>query len=182
MIRKFIVVAAFFGAASVFGAGSAGAQPTNISTIDQREILPHLNVKTIEPALKTVTGNHLTSVDAENREYIIATATNGLRFDIHFHGCDGEAPGQCKAMSLLSTWDGLPKSHAQKFGKKIPEFLVSHPQVNAGMLNGNHPYISRYVIPDFGTAQDNIVSEVANFIRAATDFSNEMRGSAGKQK
>ena len=72
-------------AVAVLSATSAGAQPADITAIEQAEILPQPNVQNIEPALKTFTGNHLVTIGAEKREYIIAAATNGLRFEVYCH-------------------------------------------------------------------------------------------------
>ncbi len=161
-------------------AATASGQAADVATIDQSKTLPHLNSEIIAPALKTVTGNHLVSVDGQKQKYIVGTATNGLLFEIRFHGCSKDKTVKCKAMSLTSTWGKLKKSKAKKLGTQISKFLLSHPLANAGFLEDGSPYISRYVIADYGTPQGNVVSEIANFIRAATEFSVLLHQQAAK--
>lgn len=171
------IVKSTLTALAVLASSSASlalAQPADISTINQSEIIPYLNSKTVEPALKTVTGNHLASINAQQQEFITATATNGLQFEIRFTNCEGEKPIKCKAMGLLSTWE-KPKK-AKKLNKQIAAFLIDHPLSNAGVLDDGSPYVYRHVIADFGAPQGNLVSEFANFIRDMTSFGIQLQG------
>lgn len=151
-------------------AASADAQPVDVSTIDQSEIVPYLNSETVIPALKVVTGNHLVQVDSQGKNRVTAVATNGLQFEIDFHGCDDNIPARCKAMSLLSIWE-KPKSSKQ-IKKWLPGFLIDNSIANAGILEDGRPYLTRYVIADFGTQQGNLLSEFANFVRVTTQFNS----------
>jgi hypothetical protein len=164
MVNKIVVFALMSLAAST------NAQPVDIDTIDQSEIIPYLNSETIIPALKVVTGNHIVQVDSQGKNRVTAVATNGLQFEIDFHGCDDNIPPRCKAMSLLSIWE-KPKS-SKEIKKLLPGFLIDNSIANAGILMDGRPYLTRYVIADFGTPQGNILSEIANFVRVATQFNS----------
>lgn len=161
-------------------ASASNAQTADVGTIDQTEIVPYLNSKSIVPALKVVTGNHLVSVDSQNREFISAVAGNGLQFEVHFHGCRQDDPRKCRAMSMLARWPSLKKSDAKKLSRLAPEFLRSNPLINSGIAEDNSPYVTRYVIADYGTAQGNLLSEFANFIRVASTFNKQMIDSFGQ--
>ena len=162
MVTKFLVFAL------MALAPSANAQPVDIDTIDQSEIIPYLNSETIIPALKVVTGNHLVQVDSQGKNRVTAVATNGLQFEIEFHGCDDNVAPRCKAMNLLSIWEKPRSSKGIK--KLLPGFLIDNSIANAGILEDGRPYLTRYVIADFGTPQGNLLSEIANFIRVTTEF------------
>lgn len=153
------------------------AQATSVESINQKKILKSLNASNIVPVLKTLTGNHVGVIDGQGNHYIIATATNGLKFEIFFHGC--EVPNaanyedmKCVGLSMISTWGA--DSDAAKLNAAIPAFLRENPLINAGQLDDGGFYVMRYVIADYGTAQGNLLSEMANFIRISSNFANTM--------
>ncbi|MEO1045692.1 MAG: hypothetical protein AAFX04_09660 [Pseudomonadota bacterium] len=167
--------------------GALMAQAAPVESIDQTEILPELNASNVVPVLKVVTGNHVTSLDSDLNHFITATATNGLRFDVRFHGCeDPKAENidkmQCRALSLVALWE--PRGDAAVMNPVIADFLYKNPLANAGMLPDGSIYMTRYIIADYGIAQGNLLSEMANFVRTATDFTNTVNrtGAAATEK
>ncbi|WP_438727128.1 hypothetical protein ACR9YC_10070 [Parasphingorhabdus sp. DH2-15] len=155
----------------------ASAQASSADNLKQKKIVKALDAKSIEPVLKTITGNHLLLVDANGNHYISATATNGLKFEIFFHGCDNAAAVEiedmkCRGMNLISIWES--GNAPEKVAASIPSFLRENPIVNAGSLEDGSFYVTRYVIADYGTAQGNLLSEMANFVRIASNFANTM--------
>lgn len=161
--------------ALAMGASGAAAQPLPIDTIDQAEHLRTVNEQTVEPALAVVTGNQLTSVDAEGNAMLVATATNGLRFEVRFRACDEEpddAQRHCRGVFIVGVWDALPEEKRDAYSDLMASYMRQNPAVNAGLMEDGSPYLVRYVIADYGTPQGNMVSEFANYIRNATDFQN----------
>lgn len=153
----------------------AGAQQKPIDTIDQSEIVASINEQTVEPALAVVTGNQVQSIDAQGNPILVATATNGLRFEVRFNACEEaeeEAARHCRGIFLFAVWDALPEGKQQEYRELMASFLGENPAANAGLMEDGTLYVSRYVIADFGTPQGNLVSEFANFIRSATGFQN----------
>ena len=153
------------------------AQATSVESINQKKVLKSLNASNIVPVLKTLTGNHVGVIDGQGNHYITATATNGLKFELFFHGC--EAPNaanhkdmKCVGLSMVSSWGA--GSAPAKLKAVIPAFLRENPLVNAGQLEDGGFYVTRYVIADYGTAQGNLLSEMANFIRISSNFANTM--------
>ncbi|ATW03849.1 YbjN domain-containing protein [Sphingorhabdus sp. YGSMI21] len=148
------------------------AQPLPEETIDPAKIIPHFNADTIDPTLKTVTGNHMASITPKGEMIITAFAPNGLQFTLHFRQCDQQEPLQCRALQLLTSWslDGQ-KVDLQNI---VPPFQRSHLFVNSGILEDGRPYLTRIIIADQGLAQGNLAAEVRNFISAATDFSGQL--------
>ncbi|MCK0127775.1 YbjN domain-containing protein [Erythrobacter sp. F6033] len=162
-------------AATALFATAAHAQPKPIESIDQTEVIERINETTVSPALAVVTGNQMSGADPQGDVKLIATATNGLRFEISFRACetdDAADARHCKAMYMMSIWDAPAGGSDEEFQSAIVGYLQGNPAINAGRLPDGSPYIVRYVIADFGTAQGNLVSEFANFIRSATDFQN----------
>ncbi|QFT78475.1 hypothetical protein [Erythrobacter sp. THAF29] len=163
------------GTAAFLGASGATAQPMPIDTIDEAVLLSTVNEETVAPALAVVTGNQLVSVDADGNPMLIATATNGLRFEVRFRACEaisGESKRHCKGVFIVGVWDALPESDRAAFADLMTGFSRQNPAVNAGLTGDGSPYLVRYVIADFGTPQGNMVSEFANYIRSATEFQN----------
>ena len=158
----------------------ASAQPVDVSTIDQEKILPHLNSEAVIPALKVVTGNHLVAVGPQNQQYVSATASNGLKFEVHFHGCAEDEIRKCRAMSIVAQWPSVKKSRMKKVGQINSDFLRKNALINAGILENGSPYLVRYVIADHGTAQGNVLSEFANFVRVATAYGQLMIDNIGQ--
>lgn len=163
------------------GAACASAQPAPIENLDQSEFVERVNVDTVDAALSTVTGNHLKNVDAAGNEFLVATATNGLRFEVKFRACediateaDADPEQHCKGMYMTSLWDAVPSNQKAGFDAAVQAFLRDNPAVNAGATTDDGPYLIRYVIVDYGTKQGNLVSEFANFIRSATEFQNSI--------
>ena len=163
-------------AGAVMAASGASAQQMPIETIDLAERVEHLNSTNVADALSTVSGNQLETVDGDGLAYIAATATNGLRFDVHFRACLSQAsenaPSQCKAMYMISVWDALAPDAQRKLGGTVLGYMPSNPTVNAGILPDGKPYLVRYVIADHGTNKGNLVAEFANFVRSATEYQN----------
>lgn len=176
-IRSAAGVAA--AAAFACSASIAAAQPRPIEKLDQTATVEALNEQSIDAALGVVTGNQIISVDGNGDPIVIATATNGLRFEIHFRACDqapgGEQPSasrNCRAMYMMAAWDLIDEDEKARFNEAAIAFQRDNPTVNAGRFDNGAPYLLRYVIADYGTKQGNLVSEFANFIRSATNFQN----------
>ncbi len=167
---------------------SARAQPMPTDEIDQTQHLAQINEQTIVPALSVVTGNHLNGVSPDGGAMLIATATNGLKFEVSLRACtdandsDGNAsaeasepaaePRHCRGIMILSAWDPAPEKKMDSLGQAVDQFLIENPAVNAGKTGDGSPYVARYVIVDYGAPQGNLISEFANFIRSATAFQN----------
>jgi hypothetical protein len=179
------------GAIACLSISPAAAQMRPLDTIDQTETIESVNVKSVAPALATVTGNQYEAVDPNGTNVLFGTATNGLRFEVHFRACtpdleeetaapaDSEgvessepAPQHCRALYSMSVWDALPEGKQAAFNEAAIAFQRNHPTVSTGLLDNGTPYILRYVIADYGIQQGNLVSEFANFIRSATEFQN----------
>nr|WP_298929404.1 hypothetical protein [uncultured Erythrobacter sp.] len=157
----------------------AAAQPVPIDTIDQTDVIERINEETVAPALSVVTGNQIGGVDPQGKPTLIATATNGLRFEVNFRACEDGAEGEgrhCKAVYMISVWDAPVDGQAEELRTAMAAFALNNPAINAGQLGNGAPYVVRYVIADYGTKQGNLVSEFANFIRSATDFQNTISG------
>ncbi|TRD12135.1 hypothetical protein FGU71_09865 [Erythrobacter insulae] len=157
----------------------AAAQPLPLDTIDQTDLIGKVNEKSVLPALSVVTANQLNTLDAQGNNALVATAANGLKFEVNFRACDdaeAEIPEgtdrHCKAMYMISVWEALSPDQEADIQTALSAFLKDNPAINAGRLSDGAPYIVRYVIADYGTKQGNLVSEFANFIRSATDFQN----------
>lgn len=151
----------------------AAAQPKPIGTIDQSVMVEHINENSVGPALAVVTENQLAGVDAQGSPTLIGTATNGLRFEVHFRACvDGaeQRDKHCKGVFMMSVWDAFTSEKDAAFRNAMASYLRTNPTVNAGRTEDGSPYVVRYIIADFGTKQGNLVSEFANFIRSATEF------------
>lgn len=175
-------------AVAALASTAALAQPVPIDSIDRDEHVAQINEQSIVAALSTVTGNHVVSVTPDGQPVIIATATNGLKFEVSPRACtdvedgeegsgdsdkgEGSAAKHCRGIMMLSSWDGVPEGRAAEFGGAVDAFLIDNPAVNAGKTDNGSPYVARYVIADYGTPQGNLVSEFANFIRSATAFQN----------
>ena len=169
------------GLSFVFAGQEAAAQQRPIETIDQTEMVRHLNTASIDGALGVVTGNHVVTVDDAGQQVISATATNGLQFEVRMTACAGSSPQdsetgadtrECKALYVISVWEQIPSDRTADFSGVAGGYLIDHPTMNAGTLPDGRPYVVRYVIADYGTMQGNLVSEFANFIRGATAFQN----------
>lgn len=163
--------------------GALAAQAAPVDSIDQSEILSSLNAENVVPVLKIVTGNHVLQIDADQNHFIGATATNGLQFDVRFHGCVDPAAEQitdmqCRAFSMVALWE--PRPDAAAAASAIPDFLYNNPLANAGILSDGSIYLTRYVIADYGIAQGNLLSEMANYVRTVTAFANTIT-SAGPE-
>lgn len=172
-------LASFFAVSLV--ALQVQAQPLPIDTIDPEETVERINAASVGAALSVVVGNQIESIDTDGSPKLIATATNGLQFEVRFRACDanlvaGETeppePRHCMGILLISVWDALPQERRSEFHSIAATFLRDHPASNAGKLDDGSPYLVRYVIADHGMKQGNLVSEFANFIRSATEYQN----------
>lgn len=170
-------------ASMAFAAAPAGAQPLPLDTIEQTDQIDRINEDTVAPALAVVTGNQLMGVDPQGDTQIVATATNGLRFEVSFRACEAGAEDEgrhCKGMYMRSIWDAPDDAARDEARAAIANYALRNPAVNSGTLSDGSPYIIRYVIADYGTKQGNLVSEFSNFIRSATDFQNSIAGFYGQ--
>ncbi len=169
--------------AAFAAAAPAGAQIAPIETLDQSAPVERVNEITVGDALAVVTETRIMNVDQQGDAYVIATAPNGLRFDVRFRACDeGDDPQNgkpgadptrhCRGIIITSAWGALPLDQAGEIATLGSRYQQGNPTVNAGMLPDGSPYLLRYVIADYGTKQGNLVSEFANFIRSATEFQN----------
>lgn len=154
------------------------AQTKPIESIDQTAHLSSVNMKSVLPALEVVTGNTIASVDEAGATKIIATATNGLRFEVFFRACDevtdDTAEQHCKAIIMMSVWDPPADGQTAQLDSMIDDFLRDYPASNAGRFENGNPYLVRYLISDHGVIQGNLLSEFSNFIRSATDYQNNI--------
>ena len=167
------------GAASIC-AGSLSAAPlaAQEAQLDRSEVVTTINAETVKPALALVTETQLPSVDRTGSPSLIATAWNGLKFNVFFRSCEpvGSEQGaqHCKGMTIISIWDALPEDEIARFEAARARFQLDRPAINAGLLADGSPYLIRYVIADNGAPQGNLIAEFATFINAATDFQNEI--------
>lgn len=173
--------AALPGVAALCISTGAHAQMAEIDTLDQAATVDLVNEVTVGEALSVVTETRIMNVDQQGDAYVIATAPNGLRFDVRFRACDeGDDPQNakpgadptrhCRGIIITSAWDALPMERADELTTLGARYQQGNPTVNAGMLPDGSPYMLRYVIADYGTRQGNLVSEFANFIRSASEF------------
>ena len=169
-MRKILIAAIL--ALGVANIAPLAAQPLPDNTIDPAKIIPYFNVETIDATLKTVTGNHLATVNPAGENIITAYAPNGLQFSFQFLQCDEKTPVQCKALQLLTSWslDGQKLD----FLNIVPAFQRSHLFVNSGTLEDGRPYIARIITADQGLAQGNLATEIRNFISDATAFNTKL--------
>lgn len=161
-----------------FLSAQASAQPLPLDTIDQTDVIERINEKTVAPALAVVTGNQIIGADPQGNPTLLATATNGLRFEVNFRACEDGATEEegrhCKAMYMMSVWDSPGDTRSTEYQAAVSQYRLNNPAINTAQMGNGAPYIVRYVIADFGTKQGNLVSEFANFIRSATDFQNSI--------
>ena len=172
---------AMFGIMSVMAA-SAQAQTKPLESIDTDEDITVVNQKTIVPALSVVSANHVVQVDENNSEMIVATLSNGLRFEVRNVACEDaieDTSPHCRGMYMISRWDALPAGMDAQWMAAEQKFRLDHPAMNAGTAADGSPYVARYVIADYGTKQGNLVAEFANFARNITDFQNMLGSLAG---
>lgn len=167
---------AFCITVGALSAAPLAAQPLPKETIDSAKILPYFNVDTINATLKTVTGNHISTVTPAGENIITGYAPNGLEFAVHFLQCDQDIPVQCKALQLLTSWSLDDKK--MDFQTNLPSFQRSHLFVNSGLLADGRPYLARIVLADQGLAQGNLAAEIRNFLSDATDFDRMLFQSA----
>lgn len=149
------------------------AQVRPVDTVDQTAMLPALGIEAVQPALSVTTANMLVAANETGEEYLVATAANGLSFQIQFQSCEAANTG-CKAMLMLALWEGPAADAREAFMQRNTAFALSHPMASAGLLEDGSAYVARYVIADYGIPQGNLVSEFANFVRGATDFHNQV--------
>lgn len=171
--------AAAFALLAASVAYGAAAQTAPAETPDQAEFLPRINATSIAPALSAVTDSHFVGERPDGTTMLVATAPNGLRFEISLRACTEESetqaagqPRHCRGILMLSAWDPAPEIGLDRFDDAVDSFLIQNPAVNAGKTGDRAPYIARYVIADHGTAQGNLIAEFANFIRSAAEFQN----------
>jgi hypothetical protein len=101
-MRKILILAIV--ALGVANIAPLAAQPLPNETIDPAQIIPYFDVETTDATLKTVTANHLATVNPAGENIITAYAPNGLQFSFQFLQCDENIPSQCKALQLLTSW------------------------------------------------------------------------------
>lgn len=167
--------------ALLLGPVPALGQALPIESIDQEQHIASLGIDTVTPALAVVVANQVAQANEDGSEFISATAANGLGFRVQFEACEESAREGCKAMLLLAVWEAFPAEFHQRLAQSLSAFTREQPMVSAGTLEDGSPYVARYVIADFGTPQGNLVSEFANFVRAATDFHNEVISTAAAE-
>ena len=168
--------------AAAAAASGASAQPRPIAKLDLSAPIADIDERSVDAALGVVTGNQVQGVEADGSPKLLATATNGLQFEVRFRSCEpvdastDAATGSrhCKALYIISAWDPVPADRHDEMLEAVSLFEQEHPAANAGLFDDGSPYVVRYVITDHGAIQGNLVSEFANFIRSASDFQNRI--------
>lgn len=173
-MKNHIVRIAVFGIMSVTAA-SAQAQTKPLESIDAGVEIAAVNQRSIVPALSVVSVNQVAQLDENGGDMIVATLSNGLRFEVRNVACEEaveDTPPHCRGMYMISRWDALPANMETQWSVAEQNFRLDHPAVNAGRAEDGSPYVARYVIADYGINQGNLIAEFANFARSVTDFQN----------
>ena len=164
------------GAAVTLLGASALAQSNSLATgtaskaapvSNPSQTLTSLHAEAIIPVLVELGIEHQGATLPNGQKVILATADNGLRFQVTPTACD-ETASLCKGVNFLALFN----TRAQE--RVISSFNYRYAFVSTGLDQQQNAYISRYDIADYGMPKGNLAVSVKTFLYMASLFDRHL--------
>ena len=163
------VVAA--GALALTAIGSASAQSNDLGpkspVKNPGAPLTSLHAEAVIPVLKEMGLAYQGATLPNGQKVILATAPNGLKFQITPTACD-EAGSRCKGLNMLA----LFSTRAQE--RVVSAFNYRYAFVSTGLDDSGVAYISRYDIADYGMPRGNLAVSIQTYLSLASLFDRHL--------
>ena len=172
-MRTILTSIAAAAVALTVGAAGAAAQSNSLASGTQAPVknpsqtMTSLHAEAIIPVLAELGVEHRGATLPNGQKVILATAPNGLKFQITPTACD-ETASRCKGVNFLALFN----SRAQE--RVVSAFNYRYAFVSTGIDQSSNAYISRYDIADYGMPRGNLAVSVKTFLYMASLFDRHL--------
>lgn len=131
------------------------------------QLVPSLHAEAILPILDEMGVTYQGAKLPNGQKIILASAQNGLKFQITPTACN-ETATTCRGVHMLALFDSKAPS------RTVSAFNYRYAFVSTGIDDSGVAYISRYDVADYGTPRGNIAISVANYLHMASVFDRHL--------
>lgn len=171
MIKNILTgaVAALSMVAAPAYAQSNAIAPTSgeTSVSNPTGLISNFDAETILPLLGELGLSTQGATLPDGRKIILASAPNGLKFELTPTACNDENTG-CSGLHTVA----LFKSNAPS--RTVAAFNYRYAFVSTGVDDSGVAYVSRYDVADFGTPRGNLAVSIQNFLHMASVFDRHL--------
>lgn len=126
-----------------------------------------LHAEAVMPLLTELGIDHQGATLPGGQKVVLATAPNGLKFQITPTACD-ESGTRCKGVNMLALFN----TRAQE--RTVSAFNYRYAFVSTGLDDSGVAYVSRYDIADYGVPRGNLAVSVQTFLYMASLFDRHL--------
>ena len=146
---------------------------------DSDVVLYSFSADTVRPVIESMDGFEAVERKrtAGGSDYLQADF-GGLRTMLVYGACNDDT-GRCLGMTIISFWGSDTYDDLADITAKAADFNRTYDFTKAGVTSAGSPFVSRYIIADYGVKRGNVRVQISAFLALAARFKDEVVNAGG---